>query len=210
VGVSHLTRGDRSCWWALYRFLRVFDYVSLSWNKLHAKIYQIWSKTDIWSFFNSEFLYQQYFVFLLFSGSRNYSIVNLNSRPGKDSWYQGYCTCWPLSKFDHCCRTPPWGSLRLRSVMRYRQGSGGGRRFIVRHAREYTHGKQTDQKLVVYCKICHSYIPQKLVRVSLQYESIQAPWLPITHIPLVFRDSYTIECHYARVPGIRRKFVNAS
>jgi len=35
-----------------------------------------------------EFLYQHYFGRLLFSGSRNYPIVNLNSR--KDSWYQDY------------------------------------------------------------------------------------------------------------------------
>jgi len=33
----------------------------------------------------------------------------------------------------------------------------------------------TDQKLVVYCKTHHSYIPQKLERFSLRYESIQAP-----------------------------------
>ena len=37
-------------------------------------------------FFKSEFFYQQYFGFLLFGGSRNYPIVNLNSR--EDSWCQ--------------------------------------------------------------------------------------------------------------------------
>ena len=57
-----------------------------------------------------EFLYQQYFGFLLVSGSENDPILNLNSR--KDSLYQDYPVCEALWLLQHvgallrqsCCK----------------------------------------------------------------------------------------------------------
>ena len=54
---------------------------------LHDKIWSPFENGHL-IVFRFEFLHQQYFRFLLFSGSRNYHIVNLNSR--KDSWYHDY------------------------------------------------------------------------------------------------------------------------
>ena len=65
----------------------------------------------------------------------------------------------------------------------------------------------TDQKLVVYCETRHPYTPQKRIRFSIQYESIQAPWLLITHIPLVFRDTFShLHPRQMRRQGARKNF----